>query len=190
MPRRPAAFDEQRTGVVCRLRSYCCVGSGFIQSASSGSTRTRRAVKKFGRGSAPGVGAKDRTCASISDNQRSFCSWLASNHRAFISLDRCAILCRFQLGGLRQTDRSFRSFAFWLVVDHFEFPTLDLATGFEQLGFKRNPGFRIQLLLDLINDPLFQMAFAISNGLLSRAPPSSMCNHSRISSTSGLQDLV
>jgi hypothetical protein len=32
MPRRPAAFDEQRTGVVCRLRSYCCVGSGFIQS--------------------------------------------------------------------------------------------------------------------------------------------------------------
>jgi hypothetical protein len=74
-------------------------------------------------------------------------------------LDRCAILCRFQLGGLRQTDRSFRSFAFWLVVDHFEFPTLDLATGFEQLGFKRNPGFRIQLLLDLINDPLFQVAY-------------------------------
>jgi hypothetical protein len=116
-------------------------------------------------GSAPGASAKDRTCASNSDNQRSFCSWLASNHRVFISLDRCAILCRFQLGGLRQTDRSFRSSLFGLLSITLNFPTLDLAPGFERLGLKRNPGFRIQLLLGLINDP------AISSGLLSRAPP-------------------
>ena len=57
-------------------------------SGSSGSTRSPKASKKIGRGSAPGAGANAAICRGSSFNHRARCSSPASVHRSLRPVNR------------------------------------------------------------------------------------------------------
>jgi hypothetical protein len=71
----------------------------------------------------------------------------------------CDPLPFLQLCGLWQTDCTFCASLVGLVVDYFKFPACDFPTGFERFGSKRDPGFGIQFLLRLVNNPRFQVTY-------------------------------
>ena len=58
------------------------------ESGSSGSTRSPKASKKIGRGSAPGAGANAAICPGSSFNHRARCSSPASVHRSLRPVNR------------------------------------------------------------------------------------------------------
>jgi hypothetical protein len=63
------------------------VNPGY-ESGSSGSTRSPKASKKIGRGSAPGAGANAAICPGSSFNHRARCSSPASVHRSLRPVNR------------------------------------------------------------------------------------------------------